>query len=149
MESICIPEDVFSLLDEVVPVEKTAPTDENQSMKNLGKHAITDDSLPGPSKKYRFASPLTEKQIAEFCQPSIPKNTQRNTSWGVSVFKEWCNCRNKDPRTSKRCPEDLLQVSYPTIVVDYWLATFVLEARRKDGNCYPGNTLKNLLAALF
>ena len=30
-----------------------------------------------------------------------------------------------------------------------WLATFVLEAWRKDGDFYPGNTLKNLLAALF
>ena len=77
------------------------------------------------------------------------KNTRRNTSWGVSVFKEWCNCHNKDLCTLKRCPEDLLQVSYPTTFVDYWLATFVPEARRKDGDYYPGNTLKNLLAALF
>ena len=42
-----------------------------------------------------------------------------------------------------------MQVSYPTTIVDYWLATFVLEARRKDGDYYPGNTLKNLLAAPF
>ena len=150
MESVPIPEDVFfSLLDEMVPVERTAPTDENQSVKNLGKRAITNDSLLGPSKKCRFASPLTEKQIAEYYQPSIQKNTRRNTSWGVGIFKEWCNCHNKDPRTSKLCPKDLLQASYPTTVVNYWLATFVLEARRKDGDYYPGNTLKNLLAALF
>ena len=70
MESSRIPEDV---LDEVAPVERTAPTDKNQSMKNVGKHAPAGDSLPGPSKKCQFASPLTEKQVAEFCQPSIPK----------------------------------------------------------------------------
>lgn len=29
------------------------------------------------------------------------------------------------------------------------MATFVLEARRKDGDFYPENTLRNLLAALF
>ena len=47
MESVPIPEDMFSLLDEVVQL---TPTDENPSMKNLGKHAIADDSLPGPSR---------------------------------------------------------------------------------------------------
>lgn len=141
-----IPEDVFSLLHEVANI---APTDENELVKNPGQHAMTEDSVPGPSKKCRFASPLSEKQIEEFCQPSIPKNTQRNTSGVVSVFKEWCNYRNKDPHTTKRCPEDLLQTSYPTTVVDYWLAMFVLEARRKYGDFYPGNTLQNLLAALF
>lgn len=96
MESTHTPEDVFSLLDKVPPVERTVPTDENQSMKSLEKHAIADD---GPSKKCRFASPLSEKQIAEVCQPSISRHTQTNTSWGVSIFKEWCNCHNKDPWT--------------------------------------------------
>lgn len=57
MESTHIPEDVFSLLDGVAPVEKIAPIDENQS-KNSGKHVVTDDSLPGPSKKCRLVYSL-------------------------------------------------------------------------------------------
>ena len=65
------------------------------------------------------------------------------------MFLEWFSSRNKKPNASRKCPEDLLSVSYPTAVVDYWLAAFVLEARRKDGEFYPGNTLKNLLAAIF
>ena len=32
--------------------------------------------------------------------------------------------------------------------MDLALASFVLESRRKDGQCYPPNTLKNILAAI-
>ena len=28
--------------------------------------------------------------------------------------------------------------------LDYWLSRFILEVRRKDGNCYPSNTLHQL-----
>ena len=35
------------------------------------------------------------------------------------------------------------------VVIDSALAAFALEARRADGNLYPGNTLKNMLSALF
>lgn len=46
-------------------------------------------------------------------------------------------------------PTDLLEVGYPVLVIDRALAAFVFEARRADGNFYPGNTLKNILSALF
>ena len=35
------------------------------------------------------------------------------------------------------------------VSIDSSLATFVLEAKRKNSDFYPGNTLKNLLVALF
>ena len=46
-------------------------------------------------------------------------------------------------------PSDLLEVGYPLSTIDRALAAFILEARRADGNFYPGNTLKNILSALF
>ena len=139
-ESTPLPGDVFSLLDEVHGFAKDQINVENCH----GKRKSDDESAPGIAKKRRFAA---QKQIADCCQPSVPKNTQRNTSWGVSVFKDWCSSRNK--QSPLKCPEDLLSAPHPTGVIDYWLATFVLEARRQDGNFYPGNTLKNLLSALF
>ena len=138
LQSTPLPGDVLSLLDEV---------DVENPGNRHGKRKNDDMSAPGPAKKSRFAAPLSEKQIADHCQPSVPKNTQKNTSWGVSVFKDWCSSRNQ--QSLQKCPEDLLSTPHPTRVIDYWLATFVLEARRQDGNFYPGNTLKNLLAALF
>lgn len=53
-------------------------------------------------------------------------------------------------------PENLLVravFQYPTVpttdTVDIILSSFILEARRRDGNCYPSNTLKNILAAIY
>ena len=48
-----------------------------------------------------------------------------------------------------RTSSSVLTRSHPISVLDYWLAAFVQEARRKDGNYYPGNTIRNILAALF
>ena len=62
------------------------------------------------------------------------------------MFTDWCSSRNKDQQSSRKCPLDILSAPHPTNVIDYWLATRVLEARRQDGNFYPGNTL---VAALF
>ena len=42
-----------------------------------------------------------------------------------------------------------LLLPHPTYKVDYWLAAFILEARRKDGQYYPPNTVKNIPAAIF
>ena len=47
------------------------------------------------------------------------------------------------------CPADLLEAPYPTHMVDEWLAVFVLEARRGDGDYYPPMTVQKLLPALF
>ena len=57
--------------------------------------------------------------------------------------------RNSDPTAKEKCPTDLVSSPYPANIVDYWLAAFVLEARRKDGQHYPPNTIKNILSALY
>ena len=88
----------------------------------LKKRKSDDESAPGLTKKCCFAAPLTEKQIADCCQPLVLKNTQRNTSWGVGAFKDWCSSHNK--QSPQKCPEDLLSAPHPTGVFDYWLATF-------------------------
>ena len=94
--------------------------------------------------------PLNASQIEQKCKPSIPKNTQVNTSWTVSVFDQWVAHRNRQARSaSEKCPISLLTTVHPTGAVDYWLATFILEARRKDGEFYPPNTVRNILAAIF
>ena len=117
-ESTPCPGDFFSLLDEVHEFAKDQINAENCH----GKKKSDDESAPGLAKKCSFAAPLSEKQIADCCQPSVPKNTQRNTSWGVSVFKDWCSSHNK--QSPQKCPEDLLSAPHPAGVIDYWLATF-------------------------
>ena len=99
--------------------------------------------IPGVA---RFASPLSKEELEKKCQRFVPSNTQRNNTWATNVFAEWLSERNK--QTIEQYP-DILQSQQPTSTVDVVLAAFILEARRKDGDCYPANTLKNILAAIY
>ena len=72
-ESTPLPGDVFSLFDEVHRFAK----DPINAGNCHGKRKSDDESAPGLAKKRHFAAPLTEKQIADCCQPSVPKNTQK------------------------------------------------------------------------
>ena len=65
----------------------------------------------------------------------------------MSVFDQWVAHCNE--QASEKCHTSLLTTAHPIDTVDYWLATFVLEARRKDGEFYPPNTVRNILAAIF
>lgn len=96
--------------------------------------------IPGVA---RFASPLSKEELKKKCQRFVPSNTQRNNTWATNVFAEWLSERNK--QTIEQYP-DILQSQQPTSTVD---AAFILEARRKDRDCYPANTLKNILAAIY
>ena len=59
------------------------------------------------------------------------------------------HCNRQAQSADEKCPNSLLTTVHPTGAVDYWLATFILEARRKDGQFYPPNTVRNILAAIF
>ena len=103
-----------------------------------------------PTKPTRFSQLLSASQIEQKCRPSIPKNTQVNTNWAVSVFDQWVAHRNSQAcSVDERCPDNLLITAHPTDKVDYWLATFILEARRKDGQYYPPNTVRNIPCCNF
>ena len=112
------------------------------------KHLLEISNEPD-SKCRRFAKPLSSTEIDDHCNPCVPKSTKSNTTWGVCVFNEWVKARNSGASHGNVCPRDLLIHSHPISVIDYWLAAFVLEARRRDGNYYSGNTIRNILAALF
>ena len=72
-----------------------------------------------------------------------------NSRWAVNVFNQWVAFRNSQPNALLKCRTNLLERVYPTTIIDDWLAAFILEARRIDGDFYPDSTLKNILAALF
>jgi hypothetical protein len=103
---------------------------------------------PHPSR--RFAKPLTREQARQQTQPYIPKRMQQCNTWALGVFKSWADSRNQEtPVDAPKCATDLLQAQHPLAKVDLWLALFVLEVRRVDGEYYPPSTLQNILTALF
>lgn len=84
----------------------------------------------------------------------IPKGTRHNTNWAVSVWKEWAEIRNGE---ATRRENDLFTFVEPDILnlhnndeINYWLAKFVVEIRKKKpcGEPYPPNSLYQLCCGI-
>ena len=105
---------------------------------------------PLEQQSQRFGKPTNSHRLDDLCKPFVPTETKSNNSWATGVFKCWVVARNSNSHTTvETFPEDILEKKYPCSILDRELAAFVLEARRVDGNPYPGNTIKNILAALL
>ena len=49
---------------------------------------------PGPSKKARFAKPLSETQMTDLEKGPVVPNTEKSTAWALRTFTDWLNERN-------------------------------------------------------
>ena len=103
---------------------------------------------PGPSKKPRFAKPLSDGQMTEMEKGPVVPNTDKSTAWALRTFTDWRNERNKHSATGDQCPLDLFEKPEAE-ELNYWVSRFVVETRRKDGEPYPARTLYLLLAGLL
>ena len=46
---------------------------------------------PGPSKKVRFAKPLSETQVTDLEKGPVVPNTEKSTALALRTFNDWCN----------------------------------------------------------
>jgi hypothetical protein len=83
----------------------------------------------------RFHTLTTDDDVEEAKKKAIPKNTDKNTSWAVNVWKQ---------RSTHRCQVYASYSDWPTHLMitvpselNYWLSKFVLEDRKADGEHYP------------
>ena len=91
----------------------------------------------------RFEKPTTNEQIQQRERDRIPNKTRLNTSWAVNVCRAWAEYRNTKIETAVD-EYSSVSVNFETTSVkevDYWLTSFILEARRGDGKPYPANSL--------
>ena len=86
----------------------------------------------------RFAPPVSPGKMSEICNGYVPPATVRATNRAVRALDEWREERNE--RRSERYP----QASLSALLLNLWLARFVVEARRVDGDPYP-TTIANCL----
>ena len=78
---------------------------------------------------------------------AVPKNTAKNTTWAVSIRKQWSTHRQKSyPGVYSQWPVHLYLADENTL--DYWLSKFVIEARNQKGQPYPPNTLYSVCCGL-
>ena len=112
------------------------------------RRAIPQPDLPKPEP--RFGTPLSVIELKEASKPFVPRQAQRNSDWSYNTFQTWYREHNAAVQSKELVfPKDLFTKQYPLEVLDKALSCFILEARRKDGQFYPGATVKNILSALF
>ena len=107
---------------------------------------------PGPSASVsnsttsRFS--LTDDGLLTAAKESaISKNTAKNTAWFVNVWKEWSrHWQQSHPGNYCEWPIHLYLANDQQL--DHWLSKFVLEARKKDGEQYPPNSIYAICCGL-
>ena len=89
------------------------------------------------SKSSRFAS-ASEVQIASSTLKSKVKNTDATTQNAINQFSAWCDEKKKDVDLSTISDSDWNQI----------IPQFIIEARKKNGEEYPANTLNTYLVGI-
>ena len=90
-------------------------------------------------KQTRFQTVVDDTQLSKAILERVPRNTARSTSWGVSVFEEWCEERNIDESLTSMNDAD----------INSNVARFVHEVVKKDGKTpYPPNSLYQIVVSI-
>ena len=110
----------------------------------------TTNTNPLPTN-LRFCDPVSPAEIYEKFQQTLPANTSKQNRWAYNVWLTWSNYRNhlKETLASTFYPvPEYINGDVQLKRLDFWMAHFIHEVRRQDGNPYPPKTLENLSAAL-
>ena len=76
---------------------------------------------------------------------AVPKTTQRDTTWCISLWNEWRDDRNS--RSEEQVPSDICALSPEEL--RRWLSRFVLEVRKMDGKEYCPDTLYHIVCGVM
>ena len=105
-------------------------------------------TLEKPREQWHFMTKVVESDLQ---QKYVAKNTFKATKWVQGNFTQWRLSRNYrfacEP--DKQVPEKLLECAYDPGVVSTWLALYIAETQKENGDCYPPKTLYVLLAGLL
>ena len=82
-------------------------------------------------------------------KPCTPKNTETSTKWALENFHSWLSHRNNGAKCDiDRCPESLLE-DIDSTQLNKWLAAYIAETRKVNGDPYPPSTLQSLLSGIL
>ena len=98
----------------------------------------------------RFAPIISDKEVRAMRERAIPKNTKKSTNWATTVWIDWTEYRRmaaEEDADESELPSALINQLTKT-ELNYWLSHFVLEVRRRNGDCYPPNTLYQICCGL-
>ena len=134
LSDILGPELLECLYGETTPTETPPPPcSSSHAPIPTPSHAV-----PAPPPNSRFGKPLLDEELQSAIVRRVPKNMQKATSWGMSVWNSWCKARN--------VTTDIVAMSSATL--NEFMGRFVQEARKKNGGEYIPSTLLQLVAAV-
>ena len=89
----------------------------------------------------RFALPQTEDDILRGRDAGIPETTKKDTRYCVSAWS-----KEREQTTHTHIPS----LSTMTVAqLSHWMTRFILEARKKNGDPYPPNSLHHIVTGLM
>ena len=84
---------------------------------------------------------VSSEQLETISKGFVPKNTEKNTKWAVSTFKQWIVSRNQRSAVGETRDVDILSkpVDKDSECTELCcvLCLFVVEARETNGEPYP------------
>ena len=104
-----------------------------------------------PLPKQRFSLPVSTAVIQKVRKAGVPTKTASQSNWALKVWYEWAKQRLGQPfadsdESKRELCEDFCVMDKDSM--EFWLPKFVLESRRKDGACYPPETLYSICTGL-
>ena len=100
----------------------------------------------------RLAAPVSSDDLRRTFLDSVTKKPRENNKWAVNVWRNQAIRRNSQAERYFENPEQFwVHVELRLAEVNklnYWMARFITEVRRKDGTDYPPNTLTQIMAGL-
>ena len=117
--------------------------------KHVSSESHPEELEPPPKKqKVRFQT-LSSEELGSLCKPNVPRNTQTSTKWALDNFHAWLSHRNSNAECeADKCPETLLE-DMDSAQLNKWLAVYIAETKRVNGESYPPLTLQSLLSGLL
>ena len=73
------------------------------------------ESAEGESAVGRFEDLVSTEQLQEICKGYMPKNTEKNTKWAMSIFNSWVKCRNERVADTEKVDADNLAKPVPNV----------------------------------
>jgi hypothetical protein len=153
-------ESYLKSLEENLPTDGTQPTTSSGDSTSLQLHLPiklcpehTPPSEPHPQElepppKKRFRT-LSSEELGSLCKPNVPRNTQTSTKWALDNFHAWLSHRNSNAECeADKCPETLLE-DMDSAQLNKWLAIYIAETKKVNGDSYPPSTLQSLLSGLL
>lgn len=98
-----------------------------------------------------FPNIFKRNEIMKNIKESVPKKTKYKEDWSKRLFTNYNNARNNN---ILNCGSSELMVLREVSEMDksdvsFLLLSFINDVRKKDGNKYPAESLRQLICSLF